>query len=273
MRLQSVSMSRGRRTREARAAFKKDNDQAPVLISRTTLPVPDEQGREVPEDEPARARPRYQPREGEPAPPWHTVAAEERRPNVAPPPGLEGPAGGARPPASSASAKGKGKGQDSPYVQVDRDLMDNPWSSMTDEPPRHDANVTVQANANAPAWYVPPGHERDLPRQPAAAATSSDSAPVRAGSRRQAAVSHSTREDEITAWTRSMGWDHWRSDDRQSWRDWGADHDARYQQELREQARRDGAPHWNHGRWCPACRTYGAEWDPSCGMCGLPWPD
>ena len=26
--------------REARAAFKKDNDQAPVLIGRTTLPVP-----------------------------------------------------------------------------------------------------------------------------------------------------------------------------------------------------------------------------------------
>ena len=272
VRLQSISMSRGRRTRESRAAFKKENDQAPVLISRAPLPVPDERGREESADEPARSRPRYQPREGEPTPPWQPAAAQEPRLRIAPPPGLELPAGGVFPPASHAPAKGKGKGRDSPYVQVNRDLTENPWSSMVDEPLRRDVDVAAQATTDAPTWYVPPGLERDLPRRPATEASSSNPVPSGAGSRRQPPASHSTRQDEVIAWA-SYRWPNWRYEDRRSWREWGADHDARHQQELRQQARRAGAPNWNHGRWCPTCNTYGAEWDQSCGLCGFRWTD
>ena len=67
--------------------------------------------------------------------------------------------------------------------------------------------------------------------------------------------------------------DNWHSNDRQSWRNWRDEYDMRYQQELRQQAYRDGVPHWNDGRWCPACNVFGDEWDESCRMCGLPWPD
>ena len=260
VRLQSVSMSRGRRTREARAAARKENDQTPILVGRAPLPTPDEQGREAHADQPVRARPRYEPPEDELAPPWRLADAVEQRPPIAPPPGLSEPVGGAHPSAPGAPIKGHGKGQGSPYVQADPDLANNPWSSMTDEPSRYDADRAASADTSAPTWYVPPGHGRDLPRTPT-------------GSRRQPAASHSVGQDDVMPWPRSYARDQWRSDEWRAWRDWGDEHDVRYQQELRDQARRDGVSHWNHGRWCPYCRTFGAEWDPSCGLCGFRWSD
>ena len=246
-----------------------------MLLNRTLLPGPDGPNREIYEEQPGGARARYQPREGEPLPPWRTAATAERRHTVTPPPGLERPASDAAHPAPDADAKGAGKGQASLYTQTEADQEDNPWSSMTDEPQRHCAPAAASADSSAPTWYVPPGAGRDLPRRPTAAAASSSWASTDHGaSRRQTAASHSTWEAETDSWTYPTQWSgSWRAEDHHAWREWRDDYEERRQQEQREQARREGIPRWNDARWCPSCRPFGADWDTSCGMCGLRYPD
>ena len=216
VRLRSVSIPRARRAPKDQSIDASEPAEAPLPPGR------DAPEHEEPDENSRRVRPRYTPKAGEPAPPLQAAAPPDASRTGAPPPGLERPMDTDRHDAPEVGAKGKGKQRAPLYIQTEANPSDNPWSTMTDEPPQ-DYDVAAgrdngyPTRSSTPPWYVPPCAGRDMPWSTTGAAASSS---------RSSRAHDGEQRNYTTRWDGS-----WRAENHHAWREWSERRDARHHRE------------------------------------------